>query len=470
MTDYCHYHQEKPALFECEGCHRLYGDCCILPTLPKQPCPVCGGNLKSLGAANTTLPFWEQINSFFQYPLQAASLGVVATSALAITAAEEMGGVTSLLLYLVVACVFTKYAYSIIQSSKDGKSRPPTFQSAFSGENLNLFFKQIAVFILAGLAIIPFALTGSEFLTVVGSFLINGLMPASIIVLALTNRIGAALNPPLLLSVVRAIGKRYILLWFFLFMLAQGPVILIVMTSEVIPSFISTPTIVLFTGYFALVMCRLLGYTVFQNQGELGFVSEDEGEEESDLSEAELQALITKQTALNSELYVKEGEYQKARKVISDRLNQQVDDVTLEDYYHRLMVVTGDEKATLKNADAAMKAFIKHNRIDLAISALNDCLGFDETFRPSSLPTTLTIAKALQSKLESNQVIRLLSGAHKRFPDDPLVADAYLIVADVLHNTKNDPDQAKKYLAFVKKQFPDQANHPKLVELAASLS
>ncbi len=425
--------------------------------------------VKSLGAANTAPPFWDQLSSFFQYPLQKACIGILIATTLAITIAGELGSIISLVIYVSMACVFTKYGYSIIQASTDGKSSPPTFQSAFSSENLDVFFKQLIVLVLAGLAIVPLSLTGSEFFVILGSLVINGLLPASIIILALTNRIGAALNPSLLFSVVRAIGKRYLMLWLFLFILAQSPTILLIFLIELIPSSILMPLLTLFTGYFLLVMCRLLGYTVFQNQGELGFVRE-EREANTELTEAEQEKLITQQTILNCETFVKEGNYKQARKVVSDRLNQRVDDPILEDYYHRLMVATGDGEAVLKNVDEAMKAFLKHNRIDLAISAFTDTLKFDKKFQPESLETTLTLATALHSKLQSDLVIKLLNGLHKRFPGAPKIADAYLLLAEVLQTSKNDPDQARRYLAFVKKQYPNQVHHPKLIELEAYLA
>ena len=466
MTDHCHYHQKHPAIFECETCHRNFGDCCLVPEIVEQHCPLCEIPVTYLGAANTAPPFWEQINSFFRYPFRPAPLGILALSAAALSVAG--GGVISLVIYVSFACVFTKYAYSIIQSSKDGSLEPPGFQSAFSGENLDVFFKQLAVFFVAGLALTPLMLTGSEFLVGVGSFFINGLLPASIIVLALTNRIGAALNPSILISVVKAIGKRYLLLWLFLFILAQGPIILLSLLIEFIPFVILVPTTVLAFGYFAFVMCRLLGYTVYQNQGSLGFVSE-ESLRESELSEQEIEALKTRQAALSTEVLVKEGEYKRARKLLADRLNQNVSDLTLENYYHRLLMVTGDGEAVIKNAEPAIEAFVRDNRGDLAIAVFDDCLKFDKSFKPSSLEASLGLARLLHSKLNFDSAIRLLSNAHKRFPDHALIPEAYTLLAEILILGKNDLDNGGRFVAFIKKHYPSHASHKVFddLELAA---
>tara|TARA_R110002073_G_scaffold221888_3_gene382113 strand:- start:3836 stop:5125 length:1290 start_codon:yes stop_codon:yes gene_type:complete len=415
-----------------------------------------------LGAANTAQPFWEQINSFFRYPLRLAPLGILTLSSAALTIAGD--GIISLVIYVSFACIFTKYAYSIIQSSKDGSLEPPSFQSAFSGENLDVFFKQLAVFFVAGLALTPLVLTGSEFLVGVGSFLINGLMPASIIVLALTNRIGAALNPSVLISVVKAIGKRYLLLWVFLFILAQGPIILLSLLITTIPFAILVPTTVMAFGYFAFVMCRLLGYTVYQNQGSLGFVSE-ENLRESDLSDNKMDALITRQTILSTEMLVKEGEYKRARKLLADRLNQKVKDLTLEDYYHRLLVVMGDNEAVIENAEPAIDAFFNGNRGDLAILVFNDCLKIDKSFKPTKLEASLGLARVLHSKLNFDAAIRLLSNAHKRFPNHSLIPDAYILLAEILILGKRDLEKGHSFVQFVKKQYPTHANHEKFIEL-----
>ena len=308
--NFCSYHYKTPATFECHACKRFYGDCCIRQQLIKHTCPLCHRQLTFLGAANTAPPFWEQMSNFFRYPLQAAPLGLLAISAAMFSLVEP--NVLGLVIVVVFACVLTKYAYSIIQASKDGQTRAPSIQSAFSSENLNVFFKQLAVLVLASLAMIPVALTDSAILIFLASTIINMLIPASIIVLALTNEVLAAMNPAMLFSIVKAVGWRYILLCLFLFFLSQGPSIMVGMLTG---SNLSIPVLVLIFGYFSLVMCRLLGYTVYQSQAELGFVS-DENEIDCNLSEDDLADMKASQSISTVEIYIKEGRYEDARNAL----------------------------------------------------------------------------------------------------------------------------------------------------------
>lgn len=435
--------------------------------LDEQKCPICETPVKALGAANTAPPFSEQINSFFKYPFKPAPLGIIVLTACALTFAGN--GIVGLVVYVSIACIFTKYAYSIIQSSKDGASEPPGFRTAFSEENLDVFFKQLAVIFVAGVVLTAVAFTGSAILFGIGSFLINGLMPASIIVLALTNQIGAALHPGILFSVVKAVGKRYLILWMFLFILSQGPIILLSLLVDLMPMLVSVPITVSVFGYFALVMSRLLGYTVYENQGSFGFVS-DENSREADLTETEIASLRNKQAILKAEVLVKEGEYKRARKTLSDRLNQGVRDVNLEDYYHRLMVITGDTESVIKNADPAIEAFVKDRRPDLAMNVYKDCLKIQKSFRPSGLESSFDLAKLLHSKLDLDLAIHLLANAHKRHPKHKLIPDAYVLLAEILILGKGESAQGKQYIEFVKKHYPDYTNAEKFTQLELAMA
>lgn len=326
--DFCSYHYRSPATFRCDACFKHFGDCCICRDLPERVCPLCGQELVSLGAANTAPPFWEQMHEFFRYPFQPAPLAMIGATAIGMTL-TSLPGVLKLVAVVSLLCAFTKYAYSVIQASKEGQDEPPSFASAFSSDNLDLFFKQIGVFLVAGVAIFAAGAIGGGGLAVIVSLAINLLIPASVIVLAIGNQVGPAVNPIVLFSVVKGIGARYLLLFLFVQLLSQGPAIAIEIIGDSLSPGLFAPVLMALFGYFGLVTARLLGYSVFQNQAGLGFVAEHGGADQgADLTEDEINLLEVEQARKRVEVLVKEGRYKEARAALADKLNQRDTDLT----------------------------------------------------------------------------------------------------------------------------------------------
>ncbi|MEN0106232.1 MAG: hypothetical protein AAGC84_07370, partial [Pseudomonas sp.] len=178
----CHYHPAQPATWLCHSCPRHYGDCCVPlnDDAPEQApsCPLCTNRLEFLGAANTAEPFWERIPQFFTYGLQQGPLAFSALLALA-----SLFMPASLILWTLLFSIATKYFYSVIEANSEALREAPSLASAFTGSGFSLFFKQLAVFILCGIAMWLAADSEIEALFWLVSIGVVLLMPASIIFL-----------------------------------------------------------------------------------------------------------------------------------------------------------------------------------------------------------------------------------------------------------------------------------------------
>ena len=166
--------------------------------------------------------------------------------------------------------------YSVIEASSQAQAEAPSLQSAFVGEGPMLFIKQFMVFLMAGAALWLAADFDSEALFWAVKLLIMLVLPASIIRLALDKELGAALSPELVGQVIKAMGWRYLILWVFLFILWQSPDYVTYMLAHGLPRVVLLPIAVVLFSYFAVVMCAMMGYAVFQYQGALGYVVADE--------------------------------------------------------------------------------------------------------------------------------------------------------------------------------------------------
>ena len=175
---HCHYHPAQPATWHCPACPRDYGDCCLPQnadaTDDDPRCPLCRGGLTFLGAANSAQPFWERISTFFRYALQSGPLAFAGLLTLA-----SLFMPSSKILWIALLSVATKYLHSVIEASSQALQEAPSLQSAFVGEGFGLFFKQLAVFLLAGAALWLAADFDSEALFWGVNLLIMLVMPAS---------------------------------------------------------------------------------------------------------------------------------------------------------------------------------------------------------------------------------------------------------------------------------------------------
>ncbi|NQD96107.1 hypothetical protein HP532_25935, partial [Pseudomonas sp. CrR25] len=318
----CRYHPVQPATWQCLPCQRSYGDCCI-PLNADAPddapgCPLCAAQLQFLGAANSAQPFWERIPKFFAYGLQTGPLAFAVLLALA-----SLFMPRSIILWIVLFSVATKYFHSVIEASSQADWQAPSLLSAFSGEGFSLFFKQLAVFLIAFAALWLAADFDSEALYWTVNIALLLAMPASIIRLALDKELGAALSPDQVGQVISAMGWRYLILCAFLFILWQSPSWMTYMLSSGLPQVVLMPIAAFLFGYFGVVMCAMMGYAVFQYQGALGYVIADE----EGLAAYPAPEFLRRRALAEAAIRLKEGQSGQALEALTLALEREPDDL-----------------------------------------------------------------------------------------------------------------------------------------------
>src|SRR5258707_12731087 len=89
-------------------------------------------------------------------------------------------------------------------------------------------------------------------------------------VLALEERLGAALNPMRLLFTISGIGLPYLALCAFLFLLLESAAYLAIGLDKFLPSWVSGILAGVVSMYFMVSMYYLMGYVLYQHHSELG--------------------------------------------------------------------------------------------------------------------------------------------------------------------------------------------------------
>lgn len=449
QSNHCHYHPAQPATWHCQPCERFYGDCCVplnaddAQFVPR--CPLCANELRFLGAANTAEPFWQRIPQFFRYGLQRGPLAFATLLALA---AAFMPG--SILLWLALFSVTTKYFHSVIEAGSEGAREAPGLRTAFAVEGLDLFLKQLGVFLLTFVLLWGAATTGSKALYWLTDITILLLLPASIIRLALDKELEAALHPGELYTLVRAMGWRYLILCAFLFILWQSPGWVTYMLASGLPEMILLPVAAFLFSYFGVVMCAMMGYAVFQYQGALGYAVAEEGRQEY-LPEAEWRR---RRALAEVEILFKEGRREGAVELLAAAVRRDPQDLALRERYHRLLFGLGATERCLGHLERYLPLATRLSPA-LAASALLDARRLKADYLPGDAQVCEQVAEALLARHKTREALSLLINLHQRFPDYPYIPRAYLLAARAFAEGLGQLDSAQKLVKFVRLRYPE---------------
>ncbi|MDR0247993.1 MAG: hypothetical protein LBI16_06340 [Burkholderiales bacterium] len=453
---FCHYHHENPATWQCKPCNRLFGNCCMPVNLndPKEPhCPLCRRELAYLGAANNAQPFWERIPFFFRYAMQKGPLLfylMTAAAVVLISLSAKWILLMPLLLIFILYSIITKYLCTILISVSEGEMEAPPAGEALRGEGFAAYFKIGILFFALG-AIFGLSFTLGPLVVFLTGLLLALVFPAMIIVLALEDSLVAALNPSKIATMIGAMGWHYLILWAFLFIIMQSPgLLLFLLASAKIPLSILAPAFLFAMLYFSAVMFSMMGYAVYQYQGALDHVAGDWTE--GGLEENEY--LLSKARAL-SEIHVREGRYEDAFDALKEVIKAQPKNVMMHERYHRLLLAHGTPE---QNHAHLMRAYLPLLLSKTPDRAVEVYLAAKKKLGNISAPPHPMICETLAQELIQRghhaEGLKMVQDFHHRFPDYPHTPRVCLMAAKTLAYIARDTDAAYRLIAHIRQHYP----------------
>ena len=217
-------------------------------------------------------PFWQRIPRFFRYPLHLEPLLYMAVLSLATLLGFVLplpSPLDHLVVHLGVWLAFIRYAYKTLDQTAQGLLTPDRHQFYDAKERANLPYKQFAIFMVAGFAISVAGWLG-DFATGLAVVFVVLSMPASIMILSISQSFWAGLNPLAAVGMMRVIGLPYLGLCAFLFLLSSSQGILQMELMPRVPEWLLLPSLNFVAMYFTLIMFNMMGYVVFQYHALLG--------------------------------------------------------------------------------------------------------------------------------------------------------------------------------------------------------
>ena len=176
-------------------------------------CPQCNTFVDQLSVTHAIEPFWKRLPAIFKYPLHLQPLVLMMVLALIRAFFTSINFINFIISLLCFGILLT-YACLALAASANGRLTPPPIDPESISKNFNLVFKQMALYVILGIAagavisiLNPFI--GMKSTLVLGSMIILAaliLLPSMIIMLAVTKSLVASIMPHGFLTLAWRIG------------------------------------------------------------------------------------------------------------------------------------------------------------------------------------------------------------------------------------------------------------------------
>ena len=440
---YCQYHPLTPATYECDQCKNSQCDHCVDEGDQgvKHACFLCHKEVVSLGAMYNAEPFWRRFQESFRYPLRTESIAFIIGMAFLNIAIVFLP--FTIVWFLILFGIFMKYCFSCLEKTAKGSLTPPNITTAYDG-GIILALKLIAILFIIGFSIVGVQIwLGTGIATFFGVLALC-CCPAIIINFSLSESIIDAVNPLKILYLIIAVGLPYgLLLAIILIMSGSVGFINALISSE--SSFISLGLQIAVSNYYTIVIFHLMGYMLFQYQGQLGFIARQEEDEAKPGRDAAERILA------NIEVHVKEGYYNEALLLFQDALKKHSKNKPLHDKCFEFLLATKNIPLLDDFSPLYINFLAKNQAKDQLTLTYKKILKTHPKFSPQAPEDKLLLAQECKASGDSLSVIRLLNGIHQQSPNFGRLIPAMELMVEALKDLPNMAEKAEKFDLLVKR-------------------
>jgi len=458
-TDYCVYHTDRAANWNCVACGTLLCQECF-PAAPQAThslyCTLCTGKMQYLGVGNALPSFWAQMSRFFAYPFAKNGWIFLAFLAGLTSGAAMLLDSHSILIFLpifVVVALAIRQSLRVIEFCSQGRRQPPSIPELFDGNptTLKMFGLLLAYGILVGCL-------GHLGLPGLGMIIcLSGLLPASIMLLAIHGSLRDALDPIQVLQLALRIGWSYLGLLLVLFITSQGPAramgLLPATTLRYLAEhcpyvLIAIPVVI--TAYFNMVMGAMMGYLLFQHHEDLGIQRDDDPA----AAPADYRALELARAVI----LVRESRYPDALKHMTGMVADYPNDLQVLEYHHKLLCQTrGDPDRVQLYTERYLQALLDMQLKSRMIAVLEAACQVVPNYKPKGIALRRAVAEEYFLQKRFKPAIALIGMLHKEAPTSDELPAAYYLLARIYSEGLRDDGKAVMILDFLLKHHAGHA-------------
>lgn len=437
-TPACQFHARHRASWFCGACQLPLCTTCIpggdLNFRPGQPlCPVCLRSLDYLGDGEPMAPFWQRLPALLCYPLHRPLLvmsllfGVLHGSAL--------------LVEVLFMALLLRYGLMVVTHVARGDRRPPPLSAALAAD-VAPFIRQVLVLaVLLALPLaclwqgVPFALP----LLVLAALLV----PASIMVLAVTDNLMDALNPLRWWRLVVVLGWPYLLAW-----LAWALMLLTVSTLPVAGGSLLGGFAAAMSMHLLLAGYAMMGDQLFEHAHVLGLMH---GRVRG--TSLPPDQYVIRQALGRCHVHVQRGDREAALSVIDAALLLAPEEVSLYEQKFRLLQDAPARPRFVRFVQAYLRLLLAQQRNAQALSVWAEVREALPAFMPEDDDVRVALAHTLVAQGRWQAASQLLLSMHERDRAPP-PAQASLLLARVLLEGFGDTVQALRLIHHLRATSP----------------
>lgn len=413
------------------------------------------------GEAGIT-PFWQRIPKFFLYPFHTAPLLYIAALAAASVLAEFL---PTFLVELCILVATLRYAFRIMEQTSLGYLTPEQHELEAKPERVNLPYKLVGMLLAWGL-IVGLIAGINPFFGFVANFVVTLALPASVMSLAASNSFAQGLNPAKCLEIMKAVGKPYIALWVFLYLLMSGAFVVLPLIAPLFSEWLLLPVVNFVFIYFTLVMFNMMGYCLYQYHSSLGLDVKVEFEAATDGAEPAAAAKPRDVVGEAIAERVGAGDLKGALDAGYDQQRNEAEDVGVQDRYFKLLTLDGDADRVASHGRGLIALLLRKDRGGRALQVFKTCREQRPDFAIEEPGALFKLAQAARRARDFNLALELVRGFDKRHPRHPDVPAVYLSSAQILSEHYKKDEMATLILNGLMQKFPD---HPLSAEAASYL-
>lgn len=408
-------------------------------------------------------PFWQRIPKFFLYPFRTKPLLYGALLAAASLLAELL---PIFLVELGILLATLRYAFHIMEQTSLGYLTPDQFEPQSKPERTYLPYKLFGILVIWGLIV---AVIGSvsAALGFVASVFLTLALPASVMALSVSNSFAEGLNPVSWTNIMRAVGKPYLALWLFLFLLLGGAPVVLPLLAPLLRSGIALPVVNFVFIYFTLVMFNMMGYCLYQYHHMLGLKVKIDFDAARDGGEPAA-AADKPRDAAGEEIAARiaSGDLDGAIGLAGEEARIKPEELAVQERYHKLLLLGGKPDSTLRHGQGFVSLLLRKERGQRALEVFRACRERQSDFMPEQPGQVFKLAQAARRAQDGSLALALVNGFDRRYPKHPDVPGVYLMSAQILSENFKKDEMATQILKAMVRKYPD---HPLSAEAATYL-
>jgi hypothetical protein len=266
---------------------------------------------------------------------------------------------------------------------------------------------------------------------------------------------------------MRTIGKTYLALWFFLFLLSSGAPIALNLLSPMLGGWFTLPLINFAFLYFNLVMFNMMGYCLYQYHHELGLdVKVDFTNARDGRNGAQRKAPPADTTGNEIAARVAAGDLQGALGLAYEQQRLEPDNVTAQERYHKLLLLGDKPNLTISHAKRLITLLLSKQQGERAVEVFKVMRDLQKDFEPAAAGEVVKLAQAARRRHDYHFALLLLRGFDQNHPMHADAPAAELLSAQILCENLKKDDLARMVLDGLISKHPE---HPLAAEAGAYL-